>query len=178
MTTHDPASTTFNRFVFVLAPVLFMGVVVDQATKYWATVGAVDPHILVPGYVIAYATPNAGATLGLGHDQAWTSSVAALIGIVCAVWMTRLAVRDWKRWGWLDCLAGALLFAGILGNTFDRVALGYVRDFLVTWAIPNYVFNLADLFVVIGCASLFVTRSLSVRGSQPELGFPSPTVTC
>jgi hypothetical protein len=68
--------------------------------------------------------------------------------------------------------------AGILGNTFDRLALGYVRDFLVTWAIPNYVFNVADLLVVIGCASLFITRYLSARISHPKLGFPAMAATC
>jgi lipoprotein signal peptidase len=178
MATHDPGSPTFNRSLFIMAPVLFMGVLADQASKFWATISAVDPHFLVPGYVIAYSVPNAGATLGLGRDQAWTSAIAALVGIVCAVWMTRLAFRDWERWGWTDCLAGALLFAGIFGNTFDRLALGYVRDFLVTWAIPNYIFNVADLLVVIGCASLFITRYLSARISHPKLGSPAMAATC
>jgi lipoprotein signal peptidase len=178
MATHDEGSTTFNRFLFIMAPVLFTGILADQASKLWATTSAVDPHILVPGYVIAFSVPNAGATLGLGHDQAWTSAIAAFVGIICSLWMARLAVRDWERWGWLDCVAGALLFAGIFGNTLDRMALGYVRDFLVTWAVPNYVFNVADLLVVIGCASLFITRYLSIRGLQPKLGSPAMTATC
>jgi lipoprotein signal peptidase len=178
MATHDSGSTTFNRFLFVMVPVLFTGILADQASKLWASVGAVDPHILVPGYVIAYSVPNAGATLGLGNDQASTSAITGLIGIICAAWLTRLAFRDWERWTSADCLAGALLFAGIFGNTLDRMALGYVRDFLVTWAIPNLVFNVADLLVVIGCASLFVSRYVSVGGSRPKLVFPAPTMTC
>jgi lipoprotein signal peptidase len=178
MATHDAGPTTYNRFLIIMVPVLLMGVLADQATKFWATVRAVEPHILVPGYVVAYSVPNNGTILGVGHDRAWTSMVTALAGVVCAAWLTRLALRDWQRWGRPDCLAVALLFAGIFGNTLDRLALGYVRDFLVTWAIPNYVFNVADLLVVVGCASLLITRYCSVRGSQPALRFPAAAATC
>ena len=71
---------------------------------------------------------------------------------------------------WADCLAGALLLAGIFGNTVDRIALGHVRDFLVTWAIPTFVFNVADLFVVVGCVALFVARYLSPKRQQGQSG--------
>jgi lipoprotein signal peptidase len=161
-----------------MVPVLLVGVLADQATKFWATVQAIEPRFLIPGYVIAYSVPNAGATLGVGNDRTWTSMVVAFAGIVCAAWLTRLVLRDWQRWGWSDCLAGALLFAGVFGNTFDRLALGFVRDFLVTVVIPNCVFNVADLLVAIGCASLFISRCFRFRRCQPELGFPGAAAPC
>ena len=49
---------------------------------------------------------------------------------------------------------GALLLAGIFGNTADRLALGDVRDFLATWALPSVAFNVADLLVVGGALIL------------------------
>jgi lipoprotein signal peptidase len=66
-------------------------------------------------------------------------------------------------------LAGALLLAGILGNTADRLALGHVRDFLVTWAVPNIAFNFADLLVVAGCAFLLTARCCVSSRSRGEL---------
>jgi signal peptidase II len=161
-----------------MVPVLLMGVLADQATKFWATVQAVEPHFLVPGYVIAYSVPNAGATFGVGNDRAWTSMAAALAGIGCAAWLTRLVLRDWQRWGCSDCLAGALLLAGVLGNTLDRLALGFVRDFLVAVAMPSLAFNVADLLVAIGCASLVITRICSDRASQPNLELPGAAAPC
>ena len=71
----------------------------------------------------------------------------------------------------VDCLAGALLLAGIFGNTVDRLALGHVRDFLVTWAIPTLAFNVADLLVVVGCTSLMMARYWGSRYTSPRLGF-------
>jgi hypothetical protein len=68
--------------------------------------------------------------------------------------------------------------AGILDNTLDRLVLGYVMDFLVTWAIPNYAFNVADLLVVIGCAFLFISRCLNAICSHPKPGSPAMTATC
>ncbi len=112
--------------------------------------------MLVPGYLAAYAVPNPETLLGLGSDQARTSAVFALLGIACATLLVRIAYADRGRWRGADCLAGALLLAGILGNTVDRLALGHVRDFLVTWAIPTLAFNVADLLLVVGVASLLM----------------------
>jgi lipoprotein signal peptidase len=82
----------------------------------------------------------------------------------------RIAYADRGRWRRADCLAGALLLAGILGNTLDRLALGHVRDFLVTWAIPTLAFNLADLLVVAGGAALLIARFRDHRRSRSGLG--------
>ena len=49
-----------------------------------------------------------------------------------------------------------LLIAGGLGNIFDRVFLGYVRDFVYFEIINFAVFNLADSELTIGCILLIV----------------------
>ncbi len=49
---------------------------------------------------------------------------------------------------------GALLLAGIYGNTTDRLALGDVRDFLATWALLSVAFSFADLLVFGGVSIL------------------------
>ncbi len=49
---------------------------------------------------------------------------------------------------------GALLLAGIFGNTADRLAPGDVRDFLATWTLPSVAFKVADLLVVGGATIL------------------------
>ena len=161
MATIETSPATRNRFLYVIAPLLLMGLAADQSSKSWASSRAAEPRILVPGYLAAYSVQNAGATLGVNGDQAWTSTVFAMFGIVCASIVGLVAYRDRTTWRRADCLAGALLLAGIFGNTVDRVALGHVRDFLVTWVLPTLVFNVADLLVVVGCVALFMARSLS-----------------
>ena len=49
-----------------------------------------------------------------------------------------------------------LLIAGGLGNIIDRLALGYVRDWLYFELIDFAVFNLADTGLCVGCALLII----------------------
>jgi len=168
MATCDSSAATRKSFLYVLVPVLFMGILTDQASKSWASFRAVEPRILVPGYLAASPVPNAGSIFGLGRDHARTSTVFALLGIACAILLLRIAYADRGRWRSADCLAGALLLSGIFGNTMDRIALGHVRDFLVIRAIPTLAFNVADLLVVVGGASLLFARYCNCRPSRPE----------
>jgi signal peptidase II len=166
MATVETSPGMRNRFLYIIAPVLLLGLAADQASKSWASSRAAEPRLLVPGYLAAYSVENTGAIFGLRGDQAWTSTAFAMHGITCASILALVAYRDRRTWGRSDCLAGALVLAGIFGNTVDRIALGHVRDFLVTWAIPSLVFNVADLFVVVGCAALFMSRYLSQTRRQ------------
>jgi signal peptidase II len=54
-----------------------------------------------------------------------------------------------------------LLLAGAAGNLIDRLAYGYVVDFLDLGWFP--VFNLADAAVVVGAALLAAGTLLSPR---------------
>jgi len=78
-------------------------------------------------------------------------------------------------------LACGLTLAGALGNLYDRLVFGYVRDFIqftahlgdrVLWP---YVFNLADVYLVVGvavlvCVYLFGNRRPSAGESDHESG--------
>jgi lipoprotein signal peptidase len=133
--------------------------------------------MVVPGYVAAYSVPNAGCILGLGGDQARTGKVLGLLGLAGAAVLLRIAYVDRRSWRGADFLASALLLAGIFGNTVDRLALGHVRDFLVIWVIPTIVFNVADLLVVLGGASLIIARSRGVFRSRSNFGFAGQVAT-
>jgi lipoprotein signal peptidase len=158
MATCDASLSCRMRFLYIVIPVLLMGLLTDQASKSWASLRAAEPRILLPGYLAAYSVRNAGSLLGFGGDQARTNTVFALLSVACATLLVRIAYAVRSQLREADFLAGALVLAGIFGNTVDRLALGYVRDFLVTWAIPTLAFNVADLLLVVGVASLFMAR--------------------
>jgi signal peptidase II len=50
-----------------------------------------------------------------------------------------------------------LIFAGAISNIFDRLYLGYVRDFLDLGL--GFTFNMADVFVVMGLLIILFTQS-------------------
>ena len=55
-----------------------------------------------------------------------------------------------------DVCLGLILGGGI-GNMIDRIARGFVVDFVDVKCIPHwkYIFNVADIFVCVGCG-LFI----------------------
>lgn len=51
-------------------------------------------------------------------------------------------------------VAIAMVIGGGLGNLIDRISKGYVVDYFDIHIIP--VFNVADIFICIGCGLLFI----------------------
>jgi signal peptidase II len=64
-------------------------------------------------------------------------------------------------------VALGLLIGGSLSNLIDRIRLGHVTDFLDLRWWP--AFNLADTFIVIGVAILFLTLLASDREPRRRL---------
>lgn len=136
----------------------------------------VDPTIntksvkLLPGNLIGFRLAlNRGAVLGVASNHRWfflAFTVAAVIGGMY-VFSTKTRVRH--RWAHVGI---GLLLAGALGNFYDRLALGAVRDFIQflpgrplpegwTWPGGNpeltpWVFNVADVLLVVGVAILML----------------------
>jgi signal peptidase II len=125
---------------------------------------------------------NRGALWGIG--QGWTAlfavaSVAAIAAIV--IWLFVFAAA---RSRWLT-VALSLIFAGTIGNLWDRLALHgcsdangeaihAVRDFLLfTFGTYHYpIFNFADSFLVTGAIMLVIQ---SVWPSEPDKSDGDPS---
>lgn len=57
---------------------------------------------------------------------------------------------------YLGRLGIILIISGALGNLIDRVRLGFVVDYFDFRIIWEYVFNIADVFVVVGTVFLCI----------------------
>ena len=49
-----------------------------------------------------------------------------------------------------------LIFAGAIGNFIDRIRQGFVVDFLYFELIDFPIFNVADIYVTVGCILLIL----------------------
>ena len=154
-------------------------VLLDQALKLWllfvydlAERGAVA---LTPFFDLVLVW-NKGISYGL-FQQDGALGQWALLGVKVAavillwVWMT----RGDTRW---SAMSRGLFIGGAIGNAIDRLAHGAVAEFAhfhvttATWSFSWYVFNLADVAIVVGVAgllyeSLFGERAVKAPRSGP-----------
>jgi len=113
---------------------------------------------------------NTGAAFSFLSDaggwQRWFfAGLAILISMVIAVWLTRL-----KKQETLLAVALSLILGGAMGNLIDRLAYGYVIDFLdvyyQTWHWP--AFNVADSAITLGVMLMLLESFGLVGAKEPD----------
>ena len=88
-----------------------------------------------------------------GWQRYFFSGAAIVISAVLAVWLYRM-----PRGQLLLAISLGLILGGALGNLWDRVALGYVVDF-VSWHYGGYyfpAFNIADSAITVGAVGMLL----------------------
>lgn len=151
--------------------ILTLGMVgCDHATKRAAEVHLAGQRVveLIPGVLDLRYTRN--------HDIAfrllqWFDGPAkypvliagpaiALVALGVAWWRRRTAPR-------MEQAAYALIISGAIGNLLDRIARGFVVDFIHLHYWP--VFNVADMAVVVGGALLALSlRKRAAAAAEPS----------
>jgi signal peptidase II len=96
-----------------------------------------------------------------GWQRYFFSGVAVVISIALVVWLLRLSPGQW-----LLALALGLILGGAIGNLWDRLAHGYVVDFISVhyggWYFP--AFNIADSAISVGAACLLLDSFMARDG--------------
>ena len=134
-------------------------IIFDQITKFFALhyLTFDQPIFITPFFNLTLAK-NPGAAFSflaqMGGWQGWLFGfIAILVSIVIIYWLYKLSSGKI----WLP-VALALILGGALGNLCDRLAHGYVVDFL-DFYIGNWhwpAFNLADSAISIGAVMLII----------------------
>jgi signal peptidase II len=138
-----------------LAAVVLAAIAADQLTKLIiASQLELDESLHVFGPFSIHHVQNSGIAFGLFPSA--TAIVTALTAVAVA-WMLVYFARSGARHPVLPVALG-LLIGGSASNLIDRIRLGHVTDFLDLRWWP--AFNLADSFIVIGVAILFVSLVL------------------
>lgn len=89
---------------------------------------------------------NRGAAFGIMQNQKWLFIILTLAVLVVILYLfLKKKVKHPLMQTALSFLAG-----GAAGNLIDRIAYGYVVDFFDFKLINYPVFNIADIFVVVG----------------------------
>lgn len=152
--------------VFGLA--LVSGVGLDLITKIHAftrlpQVG--DSVALTSWFAFTHAR-NEGAAFGMFQGQHTFFMIVTVVAVVAVPYFVQAARQRVA----LTSLVMGLILAGVLGNFWDRVVYGYVRDFLDVHTPPSGglfdlcmrlfdtnvwpTFNVADIFITCGAVSV------------------------
>lgn len=128
--------------------IVVVAVVLDFVSKQ-AVIGGMElgqcitviPHVLDLNYI-----QNHGAAFSILQGKTVFLIVATVImmGALCVY-----AIKMKDRIPKMELISLAMIVGGGIGNLIDRIALGYVTDFLDIHIIP--IFNVADCFVTVGC---------------------------
>jgi len=148
-----------------------LAVILDQASKLAiaGTMRLYESIEIIPFFKLTYVH-NPGAAFSFlseaGGWQRWFfAGLALVISVAIAVWLTRL-----KEHETLLAVALALILGGAVGNLIDRLAYGYVIDFLDvyygTWHWP--AFNIADSAITVG-VMLMLAESFGLGHSKESL---------
>lgn len=158
-----------------------LGLAVDLYTKRLAVdrLGNGEVVVAIPNWLRFEFVPNHGAVFGIAQGQRWAFLIVSVAAIA---FLTYLFANSGRRW-FYQVILGVLL-AGVLGNMYDRIAFGYVRDMIHAipgWQWPAsvhhtlrflqpevfpYVFNVADTLLCVG-VSVMLVYSFVVAPADP-----------
>ncbi len=129
-----------------------------------------EPVVVIPKLLEFTLVLNPGAVFGIGAGQRWFFIIFTLFAIAVAL----LLFAKWtKPKDWTAHAGFGLIISGGIGNLYDRLVFGCVRDFIhplpgmklpfgLTWPgggsdeVWPYVSNIADLYLLIGIGLLLI----------------------
>ena len=170
--------TALSRFYLTT----IVGVALDLATKVWAfrtlappagleRNGATDisrplAYDLIPGWLRFQLMNNPGAVFGIAPGHTWLFMLVSLLAIGFLSYLFATSGRQ----RFYQFVLGMLL-AGVLGNLYDRIVFGYVRDMI--YILPRWprvfpwIFNVADSMLCVGVFLMIVYSFIRSSDSRP-----------
>lgn len=97
--------------------------------------------------------PNTGAAFSSFQHATLFLIILAILAVVALLYEL---FRDFYKYTLPVHFASAMLISGIVCNTYERITLGYVRDFISLKFIKFPVFNISDVLINLGVISLLV----------------------
>lgn len=125
----------------------------DQLSKYWALnylqeIGSIP--IIQNVFHLTYVE-NRGAAFGMFQNNQIIFVIVAIVASIFGLYYLHT-----KKVNLIGKFGIVLIISGAIGNLIDRVRLGFVVDYFDFRIVWEYVFNVADVFVVVGTLMLCI----------------------
>jgi lipoprotein signal peptidase len=130
-----------------------------------------DGLVVIPRFLNLRVTVNEGAVFGVGQGRRWIFVAISIAAIGFLGWLFASSGRQ----RFYQVILGMLL-AGVLGNMYDRIHFGYVRDMIYAlpkWGAFPWIFNVADSLLCVGVALVFI-HSIFHSRHKPAAAVTAP----
>lgn len=144
-------------------------ILIDHGTKFWALESLKPIHnmTLIEGFMDLTFVENRGMAFGMFSGQRWL--ILLLTGVI-SIGLIWFYLSLPKKREYRPVRASLILIlAGAIGNIIDRLFRGYVVDFFEFTFFEWPVFNVADIYVVVGVILLALMIIFVVKEEDLEL---------
>lgn len=158
--TSTPSSFKYHGLLTAISLGLSVGIVdvsIKQVIADFFTQKP-NPLVIIPDFLTFHLEKNTALAFSIQMPFHLILFLNASILIVLSIYLARKLNFSSK----LAIFIYALLLAGAISNFYERIALGYVTDFIAVGNFP--VFNLADSFITI---SIFLLILFYDRITRP-----------
>ena len=153
--------------------VIVLLVLLDQLVKYLVktNIPLGSSVSFLPGILSLAHIHNTGAAFSMLSGARWFFVILTVAFVIFGMWvlLTGRLRHSLGKWSWVLVLAGAV------GNLIDRCLYGYVVDMFEVQFMHFAIFNVADIFVVVG-GILFCIYYLFLHDKKKEDAPHDPSV--
>ena len=144
---------------FILSISLVCGIfafilIFDILSKHFITQAL--PHVgdsmdVIPGFINFVYIQNTGAAWGMLAGRPVFLIIVSIIILAIYLWFYAIRLKRLKNNSSITlAVSVGLIAGGCIGNLVDRIAFGYVRDFINFQFMDFPVFNVADIALTVG----------------------------
>ena len=120
--------------------------IADRVTKILAPRIPEDGQALIPGVLGLRYAENRGIAFSMLSGMPWVLGLVSLVIIAAVFFFLR-----GKKLRAMTLAGLMMMLGGAAGNMMDRFIHGFVPDMIEVLFVQFAVFNVADMFLCIGC---------------------------
>jgi len=159
---------TNKKHILISYPIVAVLFALDQVTKYLFTNVY---KTLIPNVLSLYYSENTGAAWSILTGKVFFLAIMSALFLIVLI----IFSHKFKEKTVYYSITYAFIIAGALGNLYDRIFFGFVRDFIQADFISFMsfpIFNLADSLLVIGVIMfaifVLIIYPINLRGKKTK----------
>jgi len=154
-------SNTYKLIYFIISTI-FLIAFDGYFSGYLSKLSSLCQIKFIPGMTLHYME-NTGAAFSILQNAVTFLIIFSIIAIALIFWYL---IKHLKDLSMIDLFFTSMLTAGISCNLYERVVLGFVRDYFCIKFVNFPVFNVSDTFInisVIVIMYLLITKTYSKK---------------